>query len=48
VHSLTEGTDAGTTWFLIMTAIVVVPVVVLLAARWLTEPEATVPREAVS
>jgi sulfoxide reductase heme-binding subunit YedZ len=48
VHSLTEGTDAGTTWFLIMTAIVVVPVVVLLAARWLTEPEAAVPREAVS
>jgi methionine sulfoxide reductase heme-binding subunit len=47
VHSITEGTDAGTTWFLIMTAIVVVPVVVLLAARWLTEPEAAVTREAV-
>jgi sulfoxide reductase heme-binding subunit YedZ len=39
VHSLGEGTDAGTTWFLVMTAIVVVPVVVLLGARWLTAPE---------
>jgi len=36
VHSLGEGTDAGQTWFLIMTAIVVVPAVVLLGARWLT------------
>jgi sulfoxide reductase heme-binding subunit YedZ len=38
VHSLGEGTDAGLTWFLVMTAIVVVPVVALLGARWLTEP----------
>ncbi|HEX4188653.1 MAG TPA: ferric reductase-like transmembrane domain-containing protein [Solirubrobacteraceae bacterium] len=35
VHSLGEGTDAGQTWFLAMTAIVVVPAVCLLAARWL-------------
>jgi sulfoxide reductase heme-binding subunit YedZ len=35
VHSLGEGTDAGQTWFLAMTAIVVVPALCLLAARWL-------------
>ncbi len=35
VHSLGEGSDAGTTWFLAMTAIVVVPALVLLAVRWL-------------
>jgi len=33
-HSLGEGTDAGQTWFLAMTAIVVVPPVLLLATRW--------------
>lgn len=33
VHSLGEGTDAGTTWFLAMTAIVVVPALVLFVAR---------------
>jgi len=35
VHSLGEGTDAGQTWFLAMTAIVVVPALALLATRWL-------------
>lgn len=33
VHSLGEGTDAGETWFLAMTAIVIVPPLVLLAIR---------------
>ena len=33
-HSLGEGTDAGQTWFLAMTAIVVVPPLLLLATRW--------------
>jgi sulfoxide reductase heme-binding subunit YedZ len=35
VHSLGEGTDAGQTWFLAMTAIVVLPALSLLLARWL-------------
>ena len=34
-HSLGEGTDAGTTWFLVLTAIAVVPALVLLAVRHL-------------
>jgi sulfoxide reductase heme-binding subunit YedZ len=33
VHSLGEGTDAGQAWFLVATAIVVVPATALLAAR---------------
>jgi sulfoxide reductase heme-binding subunit YedZ len=33
VHSLGEGTDAGTTWFLAMTAIVVIPPLLLLGVR---------------
>jgi sulfoxide reductase heme-binding subunit YedZ len=33
-HSLGEGTDAGQAWFLAMTAIVVVPALALLLARW--------------
>lgn len=33
IHSLGEGTDSGTAWFLAMTAIVVVPALVLFAAR---------------
>jgi sulfoxide reductase heme-binding subunit YedZ len=33
IHSLGEGTDAGQMWFLAMTAIVVVPAIVLLAGR---------------
>jgi sulfoxide reductase heme-binding subunit YedZ len=49
VHSLGEGTDAGQTWFLIMTAIVVVPAVVLLGTRWLTAAEQPTPaRQATS
>jgi methionine sulfoxide reductase heme-binding subunit len=32
-HSLGEGTDAGETWFLVATAIVVVPALVLLVVR---------------
>jgi methionine sulfoxide reductase heme-binding subunit len=32
-HSLGEGTDAGQTWFLAMTAVVVVPALVLLLVR---------------
>jgi sulfoxide reductase heme-binding subunit YedZ len=36
VHSLGEGTDAGQAWFLAMTAIVVVPALVLLLTRWLS------------
>jgi sulfoxide reductase heme-binding subunit YedZ len=35
MHSLGEGTDAGQTWFLAMTAIVVVPPLCLLGVRWL-------------
>jgi sulfoxide reductase heme-binding subunit YedZ len=35
VHSLGEGTDAGATWFLAATAIVVVPALVLLVVRHL-------------
>ena len=34
VHSLGEGTDAGQSWFLAMTLVVVVPPLVLLAVRW--------------
>jgi sulfoxide reductase heme-binding subunit YedZ len=33
IHSLGEGTDAGQVWFLVMTAIVVVPALVLLTVR---------------
>ncbi|HEY4428225.1 MAG TPA: ferric reductase-like transmembrane domain-containing protein [Solirubrobacteraceae bacterium] len=36
VHSLGEGTDAGQTWFLAMTAIVVVPALALLLPRLLS------------
>jgi sulfoxide reductase heme-binding subunit YedZ len=35
VHSLGEGTDAGQSWFLAMTAIAVVPALALLATRWM-------------
>jgi sulfoxide reductase heme-binding subunit YedZ len=35
-HSLGEGTDAGQTWFLAMTAVVVVPALVLLLTRLLS------------
>jgi sulfoxide reductase heme-binding subunit YedZ len=33
IHSLGEGTDAGQVWFLAMTAIVVIPALVLFVAR---------------
>ncbi len=35
VHSLGEGTDAGQTWFLAMTALAVLPPLAMLSARWL-------------
>src|SRR3954454_24554191 len=38
VHSLGEGTDAGTTWFLVATAIVVLPALALLAVRHVWTP----------
>jgi sulfoxide reductase heme-binding subunit YedZ len=41
VHTLGEGTDAGQTWFLAVTALAVVPVVVLLAVRLLSTPGPT-------
>jgi sulfoxide reductase heme-binding subunit YedZ len=43
-HSLGEGTDAGQTWFLAMTAIVVVPALTLLAGRWLTARSGSAPK----
>ena len=33
IHSLGEGTDAGQVWFLAMTAVVVVPALILFVAR---------------
>lgn len=39
-HSLGQGSDAGETWFLAMTAIVVLPALVLLLVRWLGAPSA--------
>ena len=38
IHTLGEGTDAGTTWFLILTGMTVIPVAGLLVARMLTTP----------
>lgn len=43
VHTLGEGTDAGETWFLAVTAIAVVPVTVLLVLRMLTTPAPSAP-----
>jgi sulfoxide reductase heme-binding subunit YedZ len=40
VHSLGEGTDAGQTWFLAMTAVVVLPALALLVSRHLSPPRA--------
>jgi sulfoxide reductase heme-binding subunit YedZ len=37
-HSLGEGTDAGTKWFMVMTALVAVPAIVLLLVRMLGTP----------
>jgi sulfoxide reductase heme-binding subunit YedZ len=45
IHSLGEGTDAGQTWFLAMTAVVVAPALLLLLTRWLAarpSPQANV------
>ena len=47
VHSLGEGTDAGQSWFLAMTGIIVVPALCLLVVRWLgstREPQPGVAR----
>ena len=41
VHSLGEGTDAGTAWFLVCTAVAIVPALVLLVVRHL--PSTPVP-----
>ena len=41
VHSLGEGTDAGTTWFLVATAIVALPALGLLVLRHVGRPAAT-------
>src|ERR671932_29057 len=38
VHSIGEGTDAGETWFVAATAIVVIPALVLLAVRHMGAP----------
>jgi sulfoxide reductase heme-binding subunit YedZ len=43
-HSLGQGTDAGATWFLVSTALVVLPALVLLAIRMGRRPAATVAR----
>jgi sulfoxide reductase heme-binding subunit YedZ len=42
-HSFGEGTDAGQTWFIVATAIVAVPAVVLLVVRHLPPSGATAP-----
>ena len=39
-HALGEGTDAGQTWFLAMTGLVVVPAIGLLLMRWLSSSPA--------
>lgn len=46
VHSLGEGTDAGQAWFLTMTAIAVIPALVLLATRWIGASSAARPQAA--
>ena len=46
VHSIGEGTDAGATWFLVATAIVVLPALALLAVRHLGAPAADAARRA--
>ena len=38
VHSLGEGSDAGQSWFLAMTAVAVLPPLILLGARWSAAP----------
>ncbi len=34
VHSLAEGTDAGTAWFLVTTAALAIPAALMLLSRW--------------
>jgi sulfoxide reductase heme-binding subunit YedZ len=46
VHTLGEGTDAGTTWFLAVVGIAVIPVVLLGLARLLTTPAPSTPPSA--
>jgi sulfoxide reductase heme-binding subunit YedZ len=43
VHAFGEGTDAGTTWFVLALGIVVVPTLFLLAYRHLEEPAPAAP-----
>jgi len=43
-HSLGEGTDAGQTWFLVMTGLVVLPALGLLAMRVLESSASSQPR----
>ena len=43
VHSLGMGTDAGQAWFLVMSAIAVVPAGALLLVRWFSHPQSTTP-----
>jgi sulfoxide reductase heme-binding subunit YedZ len=43
VHTLGQGTDAGTTWFLAVVGIAVIPVTLLLVARLLTTPSSSAP-----
>jgi sulfoxide reductase heme-binding subunit YedZ len=40
LHALGTGSDAGRVWFVVALGIVVLPSLVLLANRWLDEPEA--------
>ncbi len=47
IHSLGEGTDAGQSWFLAMTAIATVPALLLLANRRLSSNAARKPHTAL-
>jgi methionine sulfoxide reductase heme-binding subunit len=47
-HSLGEGTDAGQTWFLAMTAVVAVPAILLLVTRHLGSSQPTATSEATA
>ena len=48
-HSFGEGTDAGATWFVVATAIVVIPALVLLVIRHLDPPRARpVPKQGMA
>ena len=45
IHTLGEGSDAGRTWFLVITAIAVIPTLVLLVARLARPRERGAPAE---